>query len=53
MVVRSNTHPTMESHGAQYGYAIGPFCTLKAANFLRTHRYVLTVTDAERLSKED
>jgi hypothetical protein len=54
-VFRSATTPTNDSHGAQYLAVIGPFRTVRGANFMRDHGqgnpHCQCVADAERLAK--
>jgi hypothetical protein len=56
-VFRSVETPTEESHGAVYGYAIGAFKTVRAAEYMRDvgihNPHCLTVSDAERLAKKE
>jgi hypothetical protein len=54
-VFRSQDTPTAQTHGHQYNYAIGPFRTVRAAQFMALHGYnnphLRCVADAERISK--
>lgn len=47
--------PTEASHGAQYGYVIGPFRTMRGAWHMAVYGennpHLLTVSDAERYAK--
>ena len=55
-VFRSHLEPTGESHGELYGAVIGPFKTVRAAEFMAqqggNNPHCQTVDDAERISKE-
>jgi hypothetical protein len=54
-VFRSAAEPTDQTHGAIYGACIGPFRTMRAAEFMRDYGrgnpHCLCVADAEKLSK--
>lgn len=50
-VFRAESTPTEESHGSKYAAVVGPFRTLRAAQYMMNHK-VLTVAEAERLSKQ-
>ena len=56
-VFRAATAPTDNTHGAQYGAVIGPFRTVRAAEFMRDYGrgnpHCLTVADAERLAQRE
>jgi len=53
-VFRSTATPTAESHGEKYVAVIGPFRTVRGANFMRDHGqgnpHCQCVSDAERLA---
>lgn len=55
-VFRSIFEPTRKSHGAKYTYVIGPFRTMRGAEYMaaygRGNPHLQTVEDAERLSKK-
>ena len=48
----SKRTPTEKTHGKIYRYTIGGFRTKKAAEFMINHPMVATVSQAERLSKQ-
>lgn len=54
-VFRSATEPTEESHGHLYGAVIGPFRTVRGANFMKEcgplSPTCQTVSDAERMAR--
>ena len=54
---KSETEPTQETHGLQYGAVWGPFRTRRGAEFGASWRavnnpHVQSVADAERIAKE-
>lgn len=53
---RSLSNPTPEVYGKQYTAVIGPFRTVRGAEFMRLYGranpHLQTVADAERLAKE-
>lgn len=55
-IFRAFQPPTKETYGHLYGIVIGPFRTVRGAEFMRDHGtgnpHCLTVNDAERLAKE-
>jgi hypothetical protein len=54
-IFRSETEPTLESHGDKYLAVIGPFRTMRGARFLVEHGrgnpHIQQVSDAERIAK--
>lgn len=54
-VVRCVERPTFQTHGGSFSAMIGPFRTVRAANFMAgpgvNNPHVGTVADAERLAK--
>ena len=54
-IFKSKTEPTRETHGDKYCFAIGPFRTLRAAEFFaqygKGNPHLQTVEDAERIVK--
>lgn len=54
-IFRSNVTPTEQSHGDFYNAVIGPFKTLRGAQFMRQfgqgNPHCQTVNDAEKLAK--
>lgn len=54
-VFKSDNVPTVKTHGAKFRYCIGPFVTLRGAEFMASYGcnnlHVQTVADAERLAK--
>lgn len=54
-IFKSATTPTMKSHGHLYRYCIGPFQTLRAAQFMAQYGvgnpHIQTVSDCERIAK--
>jgi hypothetical protein len=55
-VFKSDTTPTVTSHGHLYNGVIGPFRTKRGAEFMRDHGagnpHCQCVADAERLAKK-
>lgn len=55
VVFKSVYQPTRKSHGSKFSYVIGPFNTIRAAEYMakygRGNPHLQTVADAERLSK--
>ena len=55
-VFTANNEPTQVTHGDRYMAVVGPFKTIRAANFMVVHGvnnpHLQTVADAERISKE-
>jgi hypothetical protein len=55
-VFRSEFTPTWETHGKLYRAVIGPFRTLRGAEYMRLHGahnpHCQTVADAERLARD-
>ena len=56
LVFRSEKLPTQGSHGHLYGAVVGPFRTVRAAEFMAAHGqsnpHCRCVADAERLSRK-
>lgn len=56
-VFRSFVVPTTESHGHLYNAVVGPFRTVRAANFMRDYGannpHCVTVNDAEKLAAQE
>lgn len=54
-IFRSNTEPTERTHGDKFAYAIGPFRTVRGANFMvsfgRNNPHCQSIGDAERLAQ--
>jgi hypothetical protein len=54
-VFRSRTEPTSASHGKRFAAVVGPFRTMRGAEFMRDYGsmnpHCLCVADAERLAK--
>jgi len=54
-VFRSETEPTLESHGHLYGYVIGPFHTMQGARWMRDYGFnnpnLTTAGDCERIAR--
>jgi hypothetical protein len=54
-VFKSETLPTLESHGELYGYVIGPFRTMRGARWMRDHGannpHAINVAACEKLAK--
>jgi len=57
VVFKSFVKPTEKTHGNLYNAVIGPFRTVRGANFMRDYGqgnpHCVTVSDAERLAKLD
>lgn len=55
-IFKSELEPSYASHGRLYRYVIGPFQTLRAAEFMAEHGkgnpHLQTVADAERIAKQ-
>lgn len=55
IVFRSRTEPKSETHGGIYTHVIGPFRTLRGANYMKqfglNNPHCVTVCDAERLAE--
>jgi len=53
-IFRSETTPTMASHGGEYTYAMGPFRTLRGARYYvrygRGNPHTVTVAQCETLA---
>ena len=56
-IFKDTTTPTYSSHGYLYRYCIGPFRTMRGAQFMaqygRNNPHLQTVADAERISKKE
>jgi hypothetical protein len=56
-IFRSDVTPTEDTHGSQYRYVVGPFRTLRAAEFMAQYGYnnphLQCVEDAERIVKQE
>ena len=54
-VFRSDATPTQATHGDRYAACVGPFRTVRAAEFMRTsgwnNPHCVTVQQAERLAR--
>ena len=54
-IFKSEIAPSIASHGSLYRYVVGPFVTLRGAEFFaqygRGNPHVQTVSDAERIAR--
>ena len=56
IVFKANRTPTAATHGHLFNAVIGPFRTVRGANFMATcanNPHVQCVNDAERIAKEN
>lgn len=56
-VFRSTKTPTTKSHGKRFNAVIGPFRTVRGANYMKLYGannpHMQTVADAERIAKQN
>lgn len=56
-LIRCTSEPTQKEYGKQYFATIGPFKTVRGANFMVKYGWnnphIQTVSDAERLAKNE